>query len=363
VRLKDGRTFIATDIKSDPKTDIAIVRLPAKETLPALKWGDSQSVEIGDHVLAVGAPFGLTGTVTHGIISGKGRSLNLHPYEDYVQTDAAINPGNSGGPLVTLDGKVVGVNSVIKSRSGGFQGVGLAVSSHLAKQVVDELMKNGAVARAYLGVKVGDLDKAVAERMGLGGKGGAVVADVLPDTPAAKAGLKDGDIITSLAGKPVPSAMDLTWSVWRLAAGKPVEVAILRDGKPITVTVTPEKQPDDFGLASESRKSKSTGPGAVHLEKIGAWAADFTAEMADRYGFKDRFDGAVIVRVDPSGWAAATGLRPGAVIVKVDDRPVATAREAAKAVADGSLTEGIQFQYRTALSGTGYLMIRSSRER
>ena len=146
------------DIKTDPKTDLAIVRIDAKEPLPYLELGDSDAMEIGDRVLAVGAPFGLTGTVTHGIISAKGRSLHMNMYEDFLQTDAAINPGNSGGPLVNLEGKVIGINSAIKSRSGGFQGVGLAIASNLAKNVMEQLLKDGVVHRGYLGVQIKDVD-------------------------------------------------------------------------------------------------------------------------------------------------------------------------------------------------------------
>jgi serine protease Do len=358
VRLKDGRQFIARDIKSDPLTDVAILRIDAKD-LPALSWGDSAAMEIGDRVLAVGAPFGLTGSVTHGIVSGKGRALNLHKYEDFVQTDAAINPGNSGGPLVNLDGQVVGVNSVIKSRSGGFQGVGLAISSNLARKVADALSKNGSVKRGYLGIRVGDLEPAVAERMGLKDGAGALVAEVVPNSPAEKAGLKDGDVITALAGKPVKSAAEVPWAVAGLPVGQPADITVLRDGKPHALKVTIGEQPRDLA-AVPSRRPTPTDGDAVRLDKIGAWVTDFTPEKAEQYGFRDQFPGALIVRSE--GLGALAGLRQGSVIVKVDNKPVTSAKEAADAVGAGSLAKGILMQVRSAHGGTAVVLIRSSEE-
>src|SRR5205807_2989303 len=173
VQLADGRKFLSRDIKGDRKNDLALVRLETKSPLPSLELGDSDAMEIGDRVLAVGAPFGLTGTVTAGIVSAKGRhNLQMNMYEDFLQTDAAINPGNSGGPLVNLQGQVIGINAAIKSRTGGFQGIGLAVASNLAKNIMDKLLKDGVVHRGYLGVQIQDLTPAVAERLGLKGKSG-----------------------------------------------------------------------------------------------------------------------------------------------------------------------------------------------
>src|SRR6516225_7204521 len=199
VVLQDGSRFAAKDIKSDAKTDLAVLRIETGASLPALSWGDSGEMEIGDRVLAIGAPLGMTGTVTSGIISAKGRDIHMNMYEDFLQTDAAINPGNSGGPLVNLAGEVVGINSAIKSGTGGFQGIGLAISSNLAKNVMDQLQQKGSVQRGYLGVSIQPLDAEVAARLGLAGKTGVVIAKVGPGTPAARSGLKDGDILTEFA--------------------------------------------------------------------------------------------------------------------------------------------------------------------
>ena len=227
-------------------------------------------MEIGDRVLAVGAPFGLTGSVTHGIISAKGRNgLNMNMYEDFLQTDAAINPGNSGGPLVNLDGKVIGINAAIKSRSGGFQGVGLAIASNLAKNVMDQLLKDGVVHRGYLGVQIKDLiDKDLAQRLGLkeDQHGVVVVAGLRQVSRRAKAALQAGDVITAIAGKPVKDGRELQRVVAGLPLGKPVDMVVLRDGKPQTLKVTIEEQPKEFGTARVAlpralRRDRKNQPG------------------------------------------------------------------------------------------------------
>ena len=179
VLLHDGRKFIGRNIKRDPRTDLAILQIDAKEALPFLKLGDSDAMEMGDRVLAIGAPLGMTGTVTSGIISAKGRDIHMNMYEDFLQTDAAINPGNSGGPLVNLAGEVVGVNSAIRSDTGGFQGIGLAISSNLTKTVVEQLQHNGTVARGYLGVQTQPLNPEIADRLKVPGKAGIVIAKVV----------------------------------------------------------------------------------------------------------------------------------------------------------------------------------------
>ena len=248
VTLTDGRKFVSKDIKTDPKSDLAIVRLDTKEPLPFLRFGDSDAMEIGDRVLAVGAPFGLTGSVTAGIVSAKSRTLRINTYEDFIQTDAAINPGNSGGPLVNLDGEVIGVNSAIKSKSGGFQGVGLAIASNMARNVMEQLLTNGVVHRGYLGVQIKEIDSAeVAARLGLGQPHGVLVTHVYSDTPAAKAGIHPGDVILKVNGKPLTDGSQLLRVLGGLPLGKPVDVSVMRDGKPTTLRVTLEEQPADFG--------------------------------------------------------------------------------------------------------------------
>jgi serine protease Do len=247
VETADGKKFLSRTFHSDPMSDLAVVLLKGAEGLPYLEFGDSDAMEIGDRVLAVGAPFGLTGTVTHGIISSKGRSLRMNFYEDFLQTDAAINPGNSGGPLVNLEGKVIGVNSAIKSRSGGFQGIGLAISSNLGRSIVKQLLKDGVVHRGYLGVSILDLNEETAKEMDLKATSGVVVTRLRPDGPGANGGLKAGDVIVRIGGKPVRNGRELQMIVAGLPVGKEAEVEVIRDGGKRKLGVTIEEQPDRFG--------------------------------------------------------------------------------------------------------------------
>jgi serine protease Do len=260
VTLQDGRKFTAKDIKTDPMTDLAIVRFDTKnESLPYLALGDSGAMEIGDRVLAVGAPFRMRGTVTAGIVSSKGRNMGMNAYEDFLQTDAAINPGNSGGPLVNLRGEVVGINSAIKSVSGGWQGIGLAVSTNLAKNVMEQLEKNGTVHRGYLGVHIQSLSNPdLAARLGAPKEGGVLVSEVEAKSPGEKAGLKEGDVITAVNGEKVHDGQELRKEIASLAPGKQVELSVIRDGKAETLKATIEEQPRDF--AGKERPDQPAAP-------------------------------------------------------------------------------------------------------
>jgi serine protease Do len=364
VQLRDGRKFLSKDVKSDAKTDLAIVRIDTKgATLPHLELGESDAMEIGDRVLAIGAPFGLTGTVTAGIVSAKGRSLHVNQYEDFIQTDAAINPGNSGGPLVNLEGKVIGINSAIKSRSGGFQGVGMAISSHLIKNVMDQLMRDGVVHRGYLGVQIKDIDNAdVAAKLGLKDTHGALVTQVFEKTPAGKAGLKDGDVIVSLNQRQVKDGRDLQSVVAGLPLGKPVEVSVVRDGKEQALQVTIEEQPQSYGLTRvpAARDSNGESKDGVSLEKLGVEVNDLTPALADRFGFKEGVKGVVITEVEPSGLAAQAGLRTGMLITKVDRQPVTTAAKLRDLVTADALKKGLLLQVQSVQGGTNFVVIKSS---
>jgi serine protease Do len=363
VELKDGRKFVSKDIKADTKTDLAIVRIDAKG-LPALELGDSDAMEIGDRVLAVGAPFGLAGSVTHGIISGKGRNLRMNLYEDYLQTDAAINPGNSGGPLVNLEGKVIGINAAIKSRSGGFQGVGLAIPSNMARNVVQQLIKDGVVRRGYLGVQVKDLlDRDLAARLGLKPEqGGVQVTQVFAGSPGAKAGIQDGDVLTDLAGKAVREGRTLQQMVAGLSLGQPIDVTVMRDGKPLTLKVTIEEQPQDFGSARvpSPKAPRRDGSEAVSLEGIGAEVTDLTPELAEQLGYKDVKSGVVVTQVDPNGLAALAGLGRGVLIAKVNRQPVTTAAALRDAFSKTGLEQGVLLQVYSPQGGTSHVLLKKS---
>jgi serine protease Do len=359
VELRDGRKFSSKDIKSDPKTDLAIVRVETKEPLPYLRFGDSSAMEIGDRVLAVGAPFGLTGTVTHGIISAKGRSLHMNMYEDFLQTDAAINPGNSGGPLINLSGEVIGVNSAIKSHSGGWQGIGLAIASNMAKTVTSQLLKDGVVHRGYLGVQIKDLRAEVASRLGLEKQKGVLLAHVLEGSPAAKAGLKDGDIITALAGKPVESGHDLQQVVAGLPLNQPVSVTVVRDGERKELHVTVVEQPSEFGLTeAPARSGDKSEKQAEQLDQLGLEVAELTPEMAKQLGYKEGTKGVVVTQVQPDSAAADAGLRRGMLLVKVDKKRVTDVAAVRQAFASAASSKEVLLQVRSPEGGTDFLVIK-----
>ncbi len=359
VQLQDGRKFTTKNIRGDKRTDLAVVILEGEHTnLPYLEMGDSDAMEIGDRVLAVGAPFGLAGTVTQGIVSAKGRNLRLNMYEDFLQTDAAINPGNSGGPLVALDGKVVGINSAIKSRTGGFQGVGLAITSNLAKNVVHKLRTEGVVKRGYLGVQIQDLDADVAKRLNV--PHGVVVSDLLDSSPAGKAGVKAGDIVTSINGQPVKDGRSLQTVVAGLPIGKSTPVEVNREGESKTLNVTIEEQPNTFGVAGTTpgprqpdRREESTTVG-----KVGIDVADLSDEMADELGLRKGVQGAVITKVHAGTLASEAGLRRGMVITKVDQKAVTSASAAQSALEAASLEKGVLLQVRSPQGGLSFVLLK-----
>jgi serine protease Do len=363
VTLRDGRKFTSKDIKTDPKTDLAIVRIEAKEALPHLDLGDSDAMEIGDRVLAVGAPFGMTGTVTSGIVSAKGRSLHLNVYEDFLQTDAAINPGNSGGPLVNLEGKVIGINAAIKSRSGGFQGVGLAIPSNMVRSVYQQLVKDGVVHRGYLGVQIKDLDAAVASHLGLDNQKGVLVAKVFDGSPADKAGLQGGDVIMALDGKAVENGRDLQRVVAGLPLNKPVSLSVLRDGAKKELKVTVAEQPSEFGLAGNVTPSKPKAEkNADRVEKAGVELADVTPQLAEQYGYKENVTGVFVTEVTPNSPAAEAGLRPGMLLAKVDKKPVSSTAEARKALDKAALDRGVLLQVQSPEGGTDFVLLKVAGE-
>jgi serine protease Do len=363
ITLQDRRKFTSTDIHSDPRTDLAIIRIKSDAPLPYLEFGDSSQMEQGDRVLAVGAPFGLTGSVTSGIISAKGRSLSNGPGDpdDFLQTDAAINPGNSGGPLISLDGKVIGITSAIKSRSGGFQGVGLAISSTLAKRISDKLLKEGTVHRGYLGVVMKDLiDKEIAKRLGVEKEGGVVISSAKDGSPAAKAGIKGGDVVTSFAGQSVKDGKTLQGIVNNLPVGKSADAILVRDGAPLKLAIKIEEMPSNYGSEQPKlpRVPKAKEESIVKLDSIGVGVLDVDEDLAKQMGLKDVISGAVVVRVQRETPAAEAGLFPGLVITKADKKDITSAADLEEAVKKG-LKKGVLLRGESTATGTIYALVKS----
>jgi serine protease Do len=302
--------------------------------------------------------------VTHGIISAKGRNgLHMNMYEDFLQTDAPINPGNSGGPLVNLEGKVVGVCAAIKSKTGGFQGVGLAVASNLAKNVVPSLRETGTVQRGYLGAQVNEIPADVATRLGLK-DGGVIIGDVYEKTPADRGGLAAGDIIIAVAGKPVRDGNTLQRAIAFWPIKKAAEFDVLRDGKPKRVTVVIEEQPADYGVAATvpgPRNARPLPAGAA-IEALGVDAADLSGELAEDMGLRKDLEGIVITRVHESGPASTAGLRRGTVITRIDDTHVITPVAARQALEKADLARGVLLQVVTPQGGVNYIVVRSQQK-
>jgi len=323
VTLEDGTSFPATVKGHDDKTDIAVLKIDAKKPLPHLAFGDSDHARVGNWVIAVGNPFGLGGSVTAGIISAHGRDLNSGPYDNYIQIDAPINPGNSGGPLFNQKGEVIGIDTAIYSPSGGSVGIGFAIPSNIIKTVVAELREHGEVERGWLGVQMQPLTEPLAKAMGRTDTAGVLVDQVLPDSPAKKAGLLQGDVITSFDGKPIKEPRDMAMDVAATHAGTTVKLGVVRDGKEQTVDVAIAKQQAEEHAAADSKDS--AGP-------IGLALAPLSPENRDQLGLDETVQGVVVSKVAPDSKAAESGVQAGDVIVRVGGDLVKTPGEAVKRI-------------------------------
>ena len=330
VTLKDRRQFDATLIGSDPGTDIALLKIDATD-LTALDLGDSDRLQVGDYVLAIGNPFGLGQTVTSGIVSALGRSgLNIEGYEDFIQTDASINPGNSGGALVTLDGRLVGINTAIIAPSGGNVGIGFAVPANMASAVVAQLIEFGEVQRGQLGVMIQDFTPDLAEALGIDAGAGAVITQVEPNSAAEAAGFKPGDLIVSVDGRPIAGSADLRSQIGLKRLGRDIEIGIIRDGITLTLTATLRKGAQLGAKAGERGLGRLSG-----------------AELRDLLPGDPLYGdvaGVVIAQVDADSRAARSGLEAGDIIVAVNRVPVTSVAELRQQLAsiDGALALTIQ---------------------
>lgn len=331
VVLADKRKFTPEWVRSDPQTDLAIVKIKPDKLIDA-PLGDSEKMEVGDWVLAIGAPEGLRQTVTAGIISAKGRATGVRGYENYLQTDAAINKGNSGGPLVNMRGEVIGINTLIVSRTGVNEGLGLSIPSKMARNVMDQLVKSGKVVRGFLGVRIQDLSDNAAKNLGLPDDKGVLVSQVMPDTPAAKAKMRVADVILAIDTQRTESVRELRNIVAAIPPGKTVKLEVFRNRKKRSLPITIGEQPKKIaaGLGPLDRPD----PAAKTAEKYGFKVATLDKALAKKYGYAKPVDGVAIVSVEPDSDAAAQRLREGMVILKVQGKVVTTAKQFAKAAKD-----------------------------
>jgi serine protease Do len=308
----------------DPKTDLALLKVEPKKPLKAVTFGDSAKMRVGDWVMAIGNPFGLGGSVTVGIISATKRDINAGPYDDFLQTDAAINRGNSGGPLFNMDGQVIGVNTAIISPTGGSIGIGFAVPSNSAVQVLDQLKQYGETRRGWLGVQVQNVTDEIAASLGLQEPKGALVAKVSPDSPAAAAGLQPSDVILTFDGQPIDNMRSLPRAVAATSIGKSVAVELLRKGQPMDLTVTVGRLPEDEEVedAVMSEDTPAPAPEPEREDLLGLSIAPLTDELRERYNIGRAVEGVVITEVKPNSPAAQKDVKPGDVIVEVTQEKV-----------------------------------------
>ncbi len=318
IKLADKRELKADIIGTDPQSDVALIKIDA-ENLPFLPLGDSDKLEVGEWVIAIGSPFELNQTVTVGIVSAKGRSrIGINDYENFIQTDAAINPGNSGGPLLNIYGKVIGMNTAIFSRSGGYMGIGFAIPVNMTKAVIDQLKKDGKVTRGWLGVVIQDVDEALSKSFGLKNTGGVLISEVQQKSPADKAGIKRGDILISMNGKRLIDVPDLRNNIALMTPGSKVKFELIRNGNELTLRVVIGEQPADFG--------KSGKNDAGSLKGMGLDLQDLDQELAAQFGYNNN-QGVLITNVVQGSPAAMAGLKAGHLIEELNKMRVHNLKE------------------------------------
>jgi serine protease Do len=332
IRLNDGREFTAIVKGQDSRTDLAVLHIKAKD-LPVATLGDSDKLEVGEWAIAIGSPFGLEHTVTVGVISAKGRTgLGTGTYEDFIQTDASINPGNSGGPLINIDGEVVGINAMIIQPGTG---IGFAIPINMAKQILNDLIKQGKVVRPWLGISVQDLTPEMAEQFQVKEKEGVIVAQIHQGTGAEKAGLASGDIMKSVDDKAIKNTNELIKEIQKKKVGQKVKLNVVRDGKPMTIEVTLTAMPDK----PEALKEKEGE------EKLGARVQELTPQLSARYRISSEIKrGVIIISVEEGSPADELGLQEGDVILEINRKKIETTKDFDRAIKDINLDKGIVFR-------------------
>ena len=334
VILADKRRFETEWVRSDPKTDLAVLKIKPDRLIDA-PIGDSDEMQVGDWVMAIGAPERLPQTVTAGIISATSRRTGGVLYENFLQTDAAINKGNSGGPLVNMRGEVIGINTMIISRTGVNEGLGLSIPSNMARDIMRQLIDDGRVTRGYLGVQIKDVDRRLAEGLGLPSTKGSLMVQVFEGTPAAKAGLQVGDFITAIDGEKIDNSDDLRHLIAGVRPGEKVKLTIYRDGRKKQVTVEIAEQPKDMGLAALPGMTPEEGEAEIKtLDRYGLRVGALTEELAKKYGYEKRIEGVVITGVKRDSDAFQRGLREGMVIRQAQGKAVGNPGELATILAE-----------------------------
>jgi len=363
ITLFDGREITGGKIiGADPKSDLAVVKVEAAGLISA-KWGNSDELQKGDFILAFGSPLGYVGSMTHGIVSALNRDVGIlrsqQGYENFIQVDAPINPGNSGGPLVNLRGEVVGINTAIASRTGGFQGIGFSIPSNQAKIIYEQLKDDGKVTRGWLGVEIANVAalKDEAAAVGFNGPSGIIVKSTMRNTPASGK-LRAGDIITALDGKPMKDVQQLRNLVAATRPGSEITLRVFREGKEEDVKITIGELPDDLSVASNREATEK--PDATAAGKLGVKLSDLTPELAGQFELGGLTEGAVITEVAAGSVAERTGLALGEVITRVNDTEVKSAKEAAQLISKIDLEKGARI-YLASKDGSRFVFVKSEK--
>jgi serine protease Do len=347
VRLYDEKEYDAKLVGRDPNTDLALIKIDAPADLTALPLGDSDRLETGTWVVAIGSPFGLEQTVTQGIVSAKGRTIGAGPYDDFIQTDASINPGNSGGPLINLQGEVVGINTAIVPQG---QGIGFAIPVNMARGIIDQLKASGEVTRGWLGVAIQDITPELAEYYGIKEQKGVLVTQVFPGDPAEEAGIQPQDVILAIDGKPITSSRELSRHIASLEVGKRAAVTLLRGSKEKTVQVKLAKRSETEARASDK------GSGKEDAESLGLRLNELTPELARHLGLDEKDKGVVVVGITPGSQADEADLQQGDVIKEVNRKAIGNLAEFRKET--GQVKSGEALQLLVKRRGAGYLALR-----
>ncbi len=344
VRLYDGKEFEAEVVGRDTKTDLALIKIKEASGLKPMKMGDSDALQVGTWVVAIGSPFGLEQTVTAGIVSAKGRIIGSGPYDDFIQTDASINPGNSGGPLIDLQGRVIGINTAIVA-SG--QGIGFAIPINMAKDIVDQLKTKGEVTRGWLGVGIQDLTPELAEYYKLDRKEGVLVTHVFEGDPADRGGIKVNDVIIAVNDENVGSSRDLSRKIAGMGVGKKTSITVLRDGKEKTITIETAKREDQEIVARQEPESS---------DKLGLRVRNLDAEMASRLGYGEGEKGVLVVEVQSGSKADKAGIQQGDLIKEINHKTVATVPEFSKQM--DSINKGGTVQLLMKRGQSGFVAVK-----